>query len=122
LFKQSLPRLINQSGGNELITSTIRAINQYDMALAQITQEGLTAADMATTPQERAAIRADMRAKISALQNPMEGFKDRMGGFEGSSTPNQPALSQSQAPTVTTQQEYDALPSGSPYKAPDGSI
>lgn len=39
LFKQSLPRIINQPGGNQTITNTMRAIAQYDAAGAAIVQQ-----------------------------------------------------------------------------------
>lgn len=39
LFKQSLPRLINQPGGNKLIIHTIRAVAQYDAEGATIVQK-----------------------------------------------------------------------------------
>jgi hypothetical protein len=38
LFKQSLPRIINQPGGNKMIVDTMRAIAQYDAEGAQIVQ------------------------------------------------------------------------------------
>lgn len=38
LFKQSLPRVINQPGGNQLIVNTMRAIAQYDAEGAAIVQ------------------------------------------------------------------------------------
>jgi flagellar protein FlgJ len=38
LFKQSLPQLINQPGGNKLIVETMRAIAQYDAEGARIVQ------------------------------------------------------------------------------------
>jgi flagellar protein FlgJ len=38
LFKQSLPRIINQPGGNQTIVDTMRAIAQYDAQGAQIVQ------------------------------------------------------------------------------------
>lgn len=39
LFKQSLPRIINQPGGNKVIVDTMRAIAQYDAEGAKIVQE-----------------------------------------------------------------------------------
>lgn len=39
LFKQSLPRIINQPGGNRLILDTMRRINEYDRQGALIVQE-----------------------------------------------------------------------------------
>jgi hypothetical protein len=38
LFKQALPRIINQPGGNEMILNTVRAIAQYDAEGAAIVQ------------------------------------------------------------------------------------
>ena len=38
LFKQSLPRIINQPGGNKVIIDTMRAIAQYDAEGADIVQ------------------------------------------------------------------------------------
>jgi len=38
LFKQSLPRIINTPGGNELILQTLRGIANYDMQAGQIAQ------------------------------------------------------------------------------------
>lgn len=38
LFKQSLPRIINQPGGNKIIVDTMRAIAQYDAEGARIVQ------------------------------------------------------------------------------------
>jgi hypothetical protein len=38
LFKQSLPRIINQPGGNAQIISTMRAIADYDAQGAEIVQ------------------------------------------------------------------------------------
>jgi hypothetical protein len=38
LFKQSLPRIINQPGGNKMIVDTMRAIAQYDAEGARIVQ------------------------------------------------------------------------------------
>ena len=39
LFKQSLPRIINQPGGNKIIIDTMRAIAQYDAEGARIVQK-----------------------------------------------------------------------------------
>jgi hypothetical protein len=38
LFKQSLPRIINQPGGNQIILQTMRAVAQYDAEGARIVQ------------------------------------------------------------------------------------
>lgn len=39
LFKQSIPRIINQPGGNKLIINTMRAVAQYDAEGATIVQK-----------------------------------------------------------------------------------
>jgi hypothetical protein len=41
LFKSSLPRLINQPGGNQKIIDTIKAINQYDQQIGKIANDAL---------------------------------------------------------------------------------
>lgn len=79
IFKASLPRIINQPRGNELIIDTLKAINAYDMELARITQEGLARAEQSTDPQERARIKSEMRAQINSLQNPITPFRQRIG-------------------------------------------
>lgn len=38
LFKESLPRIVNQPGGNALIINTLRSVADYDAQGAQITQ------------------------------------------------------------------------------------
>lgn len=79
LYKQSLPRIINQPGGNELIIETLRGINQYDLELARITQEGLARAEMTEDPKERALIKREMRAQINALANPVDKVRSFLG-------------------------------------------
>lgn len=70
LFKQSVPRLINQPGGNNLIIQTIRQINEYDARLASIAQQA--ASGQIDRPQAR--------QMINAMQNPLDGFSSRIGG------------------------------------------
>lgn len=38
LFKQSVPRIINQPGGNQIILQTMKAINEYTIAQSQIAE------------------------------------------------------------------------------------
>lgn len=76
LFKQSLPRIVNQPEGNRIIIDTIKAINNYDLQLAQITQEGLAAAEMTDDPQQRAEIRRQMRQQINSLANPIDAIRN----------------------------------------------
>jgi hypothetical protein len=65
LFKQSLPRIINQPGGNQTIIQTMRAIAQYDAEGAQIVQQ-LRAGEIK---------RAEAFDRLQNRKNPLEGFK-----------------------------------------------
>lgn len=64
LFKQSVPRLINQPGGNEIIISRMRAISQYQMQQA----------DIASRVANRTMSPVQGREALAALANPLEGF------------------------------------------------
>lgn len=64
LFKQSLPRLINQPGGNQTIIETMRGITQYQIQMGQIADK---VADRDMTPKEA-------REAIRALPNPLASF------------------------------------------------
>ena len=70
LFKQSLPRIINQPGGNKIIVDTLKNINNY------LVEEGKIAADVLNnkiTPQQG-------YERLANLANPLEGFKAMGGG------------------------------------------
>ena len=70
LFKQSLPRIINQPGGNKVIVDTLKNINNY------LVEEGKIAADVLNnkiSPQEG-------YDRLSKLANPLEAFKATGGG------------------------------------------
>jgi hypothetical protein len=86
LFKRSLPSLINQTGGNQKIIDTIRAINEYDVARAIIAGK---VSDWVLTPkEERKELEAqgviinpsDGRKAMMEIPNPLEGFKAPQGG------------------------------------------
>lgn len=65
LFKQSLPRIINQPGGNKIIIDTIKDVNNY------LVKEGQIAADVLNgkiTPDEG-------YNRMMNLANPLEKFK-----------------------------------------------
>ena len=64
LFKQSVPRLINQPGGNRIIVDRMRGIAQYQMQQAEIAAR---VADRSMTP-------AQGRQELASLVNPLEGF------------------------------------------------
>jgi hypothetical protein len=65
LFRNSLPSLINQPGGNKLIIDTLRAINEYDVAASIIAGQVL----------DGEITRKEARKALLELQNPLAGFK-----------------------------------------------
>lgn len=74
LFKQSLPRIINQPGGNRTIIQTMKAIAQYDAEGAQIVQR-LRAGEID---------RAQAFDALQNRQNPLDGIKAvAEGGAQG---------------------------------------
>lgn len=75
LFKQSIPRIINQPGGNELIIRTMREIANYDQQIGAIANRVL---NRDLTPEQGAD---EMRKVI----NPLEGFGRRASGKGGRS-------------------------------------
>lgn len=85
LFKQSLPRIINQPGGNDMIIQTMRGIAQYDAEGAAIVQQ-LRAGEID---------RAQAFAKLQGRQNPLKGFKaprdTEAGGTMGGDIPPLPS-------------------------------
>lgn len=124
-FRRSLPRVINQPGGNELILGTAKAIAQYDIQRGEI-------ADMVA---DRAISPAEGRKRLRDLQNPLAGYSDLIRnvgtGGEGPRVSQTPtvdgvpvgaAMSTGQPAQPASKAEYDALPSGSMFRAPDGSM
>jgi hypothetical protein len=67
LFKQSLPRIINQPGGNALIIETMRGIAAYQLQQAEIAE--LVAA--------REISPAEARKRLRDLVNPIDEFRAR---------------------------------------------
>jgi hypothetical protein len=65
LFKQSLPRIINQPGGNQTIINTMRGIAQYDAEGAAIVQQ----------LRDNRISRAQAFEMLQQRQNPLAGFK-----------------------------------------------
>jgi hypothetical protein len=70
LFKQSLPRVINQPGGNALIIQTMREINQYLVKEGEIANQAINGK---ITPEEASR-------RISELANPLANFESKIGG------------------------------------------
>jgi flagellar protein FlgJ len=66
LFKQSLPRIINQPDGNRIIMNTMRGIAQYEQ------QQGQIAAHV----MNREMSPADGRKALMELQNPLAFLND----------------------------------------------
>ena len=76
MYRASLPRLINQPGGNEIIINTLSGIAQYEAQMGEIAD---MVADRAITP-------AEGRKRIRELKNPLEGFKAPAGTSQPTST------------------------------------
>lgn len=97
LFKESIPRLINQPGGNAKIMTTMKAINSYDREIVRIASD---VANRSMTP-------AEGRAAMTALANPLESWD--------------PPSRDAGPRKVGSQEEFNALPSGTTFIAPDGT-
>ncbi len=67
LFKQSLPRLINQPGGNKKIIQTMRGIAEYDRQMGIIASDALTGR----------ISREEADRKMMQLPNPLAGFSNQ---------------------------------------------
>ncbi|CDZ50420.1 phage tail tip lysozyme [Neorhizobium galegae] len=65
MFRASLPRIINQPGGNQLIFQTMRGIAQYEQQMGEIADR---VANREINP-------AEGRRQIQALANPLAEFK-----------------------------------------------
>lgn len=72
LFKQSLPRLINQPGGNATILNTMRGITNYQVQMGNIADN---VANREITP-------AEGRQQIADLPNPLSNFQPPPAGKE----------------------------------------
>lgn len=70
LFKQSMPRIINQPGGNQLIIATLSGIAAYEQQMGQIASRVL---NREITP-------AEGRAQMAMVGNPLDAFKQQVGG------------------------------------------
>jgi hypothetical protein len=77
LFKQSLPRIINQPGGNQTIVNTMRAIAEYDAQGAVIVQR-LRAGEID---------RAQAFQELQNRKNPLSSFKAPAGATPTGSQP-----------------------------------
>lgn len=82
LFKQSLPRIINTPGGNQMIVDTMRAIAQYDAQGAEIVQRmRLPEGD------PNRLTRAEAFQMLQERQNPLSAFKGQAGAVPATAAP-----------------------------------
>lgn len=88
LFQQSLPRIINQPGGNRLIIDTIRRIAEHDIAVGRI----------ATQVNTGQITREQARQQLATIADPMSEFR-RATGDNGA--PAAPASAARQSGPVT---------------------
>lgn len=65
LYRRSLPRIINQPGGNQLILDTLRGIMEYDLALGRIAQRAASGE----------ITREQARSEVNALSNPVDRIR-----------------------------------------------
>lgn len=80
MFKNSLPKLINTPGGNEIISNTLAGLAQYKLDRATIAEKALT----------REITPAEALKQMRDLPNPYENFKEfAKTGFKAD--PNNPA-------------------------------
>lgn len=102
-FAESLPGLGKTPEGNAMIQNTLQALAEHKIAAAQIASEAIAGN---ITPRE-----AD--EQIAALPDPLSLWKQN-GRQLIEAAANQPRQ-------ISTPAEYDALPSGTTYIAPDGT-
>jgi hypothetical protein len=80
-FRNSLPRLINQPGGNATIINTMRGLTQYQVKMGEIADQ---VANREITP-------AEGRTAIANLPNPLSSFKAPPPGQEKEGWTNIPS-------------------------------
>jgi hypothetical protein len=102
LFKQSVPRIINQPGGNQVIIDTMRGINEYTRAQSAI------AAKLAS----RQITRDQARAELASLPNPLEGYAQKIAAA--------PAGTAVPAPGATTAPVIGSPGGGAPQPGSPG--
>jgi hypothetical protein len=90
LFKQSLPRIINQPGGNKTIVDTMRAIAQYDAEGASIVQR-LRSGEL-TRPQAFEALQSRANPLSSAQGTAGQPAQPTGAGIPDDLTPEEKAM------------------------------
>lgn len=113
IFKSALPNLVTTPDGNKTILDTLQAITDDKSARAAIADRALAGE---LKPQ-------DAIKELRALPDPLARFKEaRKVGDKPASTTASPAAPSAAPPAVTTPEAYQAMPPGTRYQAPDGSI
>ncbi len=72
MFRASLPRIINQPGGNQLIFQTMRGIAEYEIQMGEIADR---VANRERKENGEIYTAADGRRDIQKLKNPLENYK-----------------------------------------------
>lgn len=102
-FLSSLPSLGRTPEGNQIITQTLAALQQHKMAAAEI-------AGLAFQPKEQGGITwQEAEKRIRELPDPYDGFNEYKKQADAANTPAK----------ITTEEEYNALPSGALFIDPD---
>lgn len=119
MFRDALPKLSNTPEGNKLILDTMEALANQRLEQARI-------ATLVTTNQMN---RQDGMKALQDLPDPFAGLKAAIGRPTGQEAPKQggivpvaPPAQQGAMPSPKSADEYNALPPGTRFTAPDGSI
>ena len=113
LFKNSLPSILNQPGGNAKIIETIKAIAKYDM-------DGANIALRVRLPEgdPMKLSRADALAALQARENPLAGLGAptaiKPGQYDGTQT--------SPIQIGPAGEGFNKVKPGQFYQAPDGNV
>lgn len=117
-FRNALPSLLKQPGGNALVTDTYRGMLDYQAAAGDLARQAL-----------RGEIsQADADKGIKELPSPFARFKEYQkaqkesgGGAGAAGTESKPAAAAAGPAKIGSRAEYDALPSGSRFIDPEGN-
>lgn len=90
MFRNSLPRVINQPGGNALIMQTLRGITDYQMKQGEIADQ---VADRTITP-------AEGRKRLRELPNPLSDYRESVKGFKTAPAANGSGVQRAVNPTT----------------------
>ncbi len=103
-FLNSLPKIGNSPGGNEIIIETLSAIQKHKIEAANIAQLSLL------PPEQGGITWQESEKRIRALGNPYAAFNSFSKKLKSTDQPVR----------IQGDPEYDALPSGTVFIGPDG--